>query len=106
MYVAADSATSSARISSLRRSNASAMRFSTRYRSCGVLRGHGPSSNAFFAAAIARCRSSTPASGALPIVSSVAGFGTSYVRPLAAGVHFPSMNICGAPTIRSLLRVL
>jgi hypothetical protein len=77
MCVAAASATRIFRISSFRRSRRSAIRMSTRWRSIGVVFGHGPSSNAFRAAAIARCMSSTPASGALPIVASVAGLGTS-----------------------------
>jgi hypothetical protein len=67
---------SSWRISSLRRSIASAIRSSARARSSRVDRGHGPSSNARRATAIARRMSSTVASGATPTGSSVAGFGT------------------------------
>ena len=63
------------RISSFRLSIPSAIVVSARARSCRVLRGQGPSSKARRAAAIARRMSSAVASGAVPMISSVAGFG-------------------------------
>ena len=55
----------------------SAIAVMTRARSWRLDRGHGPSSNARRAAAMARRMSSTVASGAVPMASSVAGFGTA-----------------------------
>jgi hypothetical protein len=75
------------------------MRSIARARSRGVLRGHGPSSNARRAAAIAFSTSATLASGAFPMISSVAGFGTAYSAPPAACVHAPSMSMRPVCTI-------
>src|SRR6478735_9741817 len=64
----------------------------SRPRSEGVMRLHGPLSNALRAARTARLMSSASPSATLARVSPVAGFGVSNVLPDAASVHCPSMN--------------
>src|SRR4029077_15649508 len=64
----------------------------SRPRSEGVMRLHGPLSNALRAALTARLMSSASPSATLARVSPVAGFGVSNVLPDAASVHCPSMN--------------
>jgi hypothetical protein len=63
-----------------------------RDRSSGVMRGHGPSSNAWRAAATARSTSSTPALAMRPTGSLVVGVTVSNVSPVAAGTFSPPMS--------------
>ena len=60
-------------------------------RSAGVMRGHGPSSNAWRAAVTARSMSAGEASGTRPMTSSVCGEMTS-IEPVPSGsTHSPPM---------------
>ena len=73
------------------RAGCAAIRCMMRDRSSGVMRGHGPSSNARRAAATARSTSSTPALAMRPTGSFVVGLTVSNVSPLAAGTFSPPM---------------
>ena len=68
------------------------MRQMIRPRSDGVMRPHGPSSNAVRAARTARSMSSASPSATVASVSPVAGFGVSNVLPEAASTHWPLMK--------------
>src|SRR5687768_13821615 len=75
----------------LARSSVAARR-RTSARSAGGVRGHGPSSNAWRAAATARSTSAASASGTWPTTSSVEGE-TTPKRPVAVGsTHRPPMK--------------
>jgi len=63
-----------------------------RPRSDGVMRSHGPSSNAFRAAATARLTSSASPSAMWASVAPVAGLGVSNVLPEAASAYWPLMK--------------
>jgi hypothetical protein len=63
-----------------------------RPRSDGVIRLHGPSSNAFRAAWTARSMSSASPSATRASVVPVAGLGVSNVLPEAASDHWPLMK--------------
>ncbi len=89
--VAPVSATISSCSSGCRSVRISAIRAMTWPRSLGLSQGHGPSSKARRAEAMARRRSLTVASGTLPITSSVAGSRTVMRPSPSDGVLFPSM---------------
>ena len=76
---------------SRRRRNDSPIRSMIAPRSRGVIRGHGPSSNALRAAATARSTSAGVACGTVPITSSVAGLTTSRASSPLLSTHSPSM---------------
>ena len=76
-----------------------------RPRSDGVIRLHGPVSNARRAAFTARSMSSASPSATRARVSPVAGLGVSNVLPDAESDHRPLMNSCrGTPRNASTLR--
>ena len=64
----------------------------TAWRSCGVIRGQGPSSNAFRAAAHAASTSAAAAIGTLPTYSPVAGECTSMTSEVDGATHLPPMK--------------
>ncbi len=64
----------------------------TACRSCGVLRGHGPSSKALRAAANAASTSALVASGTWPTFSPVAGENTSMISDEDGATQRPPMN--------------
>ena len=86
-----ESCVSTAAISWLRASRPSATRFRIFARSAWLIRGHGPSSNARRAAAIARCVSFRLARATRAHGSSVAGLIESAVLPPSASQNWPSM---------------
>src|ERR1700683_2680563 len=72
-----------------------------RPRSDGVIRLHGPSSNAARAARTARLMSSASPSAIQARVSPVAGLGVSNVLPDAEAAHCPLMNSCRGVAMKS-----
>ena len=64
----------------------------TAWRSCGVIRGHGPSSKALRAAATAASTSAAAAIGTLPTYSPVAGECTSMTSAVDGATHLPPMK--------------
>ena len=75
---------------SLRMASATLVR--TAPRSAGVMRGHGPWSKAWRAAATARSTSASRASGTRPTTSSVVGDTTSNTSVEDGSTHSPPMN--------------
>ena len=71
---------------------ASTMRVIARLRSAGVRRGHGPTSNARRAAAIAASTCAGLAAGIRQTTSSVAGLTVSRTSSPAPSCHWPSMK--------------
>ena len=61
-------------------------------RSAGLMRGHGPRSNASRAAATALSMSAVVDTGTLPMTSSVAGETTSRVSEPVGATHLPPMK--------------
>jgi hypothetical protein len=64
----------------------------TAWRSCGVIRGHGPSSKALRAAAQAASTSAAAANGTLPTYSPVAGERTSITSEVDGSTQVPPMK--------------
>ncbi len=77
------------------------MRQIRRCRSDGVVRDHGPSSNARRAAATARSSSAAAPCATSVIFSPVAGSKVGNVRPDAAFTHCPPISSCLVPDTNS-----
>ena len=65
-----------------------------RPRSAALIRGHGPASNAFRAAATASSTSRSSPRPTCALVSSVAGLIVAYVAPETGGRQLPAMKSC------------